>query len=512
MTPLQKSRLSYQPTLPEILKDVSHLEIKKEKWVEPPSSLMNFFPNTYGQPLLYFEKKKIQKEAPPLKVGVIFSGGQAAGGHNVIGGLFDALKKMNPKSTLRGFYNGPKGFLENRSVEITETLIKNYRNQGGFDLIGSGRDKIETPEQFQAALATVKKHLLDGFVIIGGDDSNTNAAFLAEFFKSNEVPCMVHGVPKTIDGDLKNEFVEISFGFDTATKTYSEFIGNIARDALSQKKTYFFIKLMGRSASHVTLECALQTHPNYILIGEEIAQEQKTLQEITNEMADCIVQRAEQGKNYGVFLIPEGILEFIPESQQLMKELNQILAQEKTLEITKHLSPSSLKCFQKFPVQIQTQLLSERDAHGNIPVSQIESERLLIHTVTEELKRRNKEKKFHAQPLFCGYEGRSAYPTNFDCQYCYALGHVAALLVAAKETGYMCCVHDLYLKAPREWGILGVPLVPLMDLEERKGKVKPVIKKAVVDLDSSAFQQFKKNRETWKLSDDYQYPGPIQFW
>lgn len=414
-----------------------------------------------------------------LRIGVVFSGGPASGGHNVIAGIFDALKKMHRESRLFGFLDGPGGIVNGKSKEITQSMLDPYRNQGGFDLIGSGRTKIETDEQFQAALKSVKALNLDGLVIIGGDDSNTNAAVLAEFFLSQNCATKVVGVPKTMDGDLQNAFVEISFGFDTATKTYSELIGNIARDAPSSGKYYHFIKLMGRSASHVTLECALATHPNIALIGEE----KKSLAKITSEIADLIMKRAEMGKNYGVIILPEGLVEFMPDLQTFLASL---------------------------PERIQKQFLIERDPHGNINVSAIETDLLLIQTVSAELQKRGFKGKFTPVNHFFGYEGRSGFPSNFDVNYCYALGHVAALLIDYGLTGYMGFVGNL-AQSPEHWTIGGVPLTSLLHLEERKGKMQPVIAKALVDLKGKNYERFKKESAHWAFEDDYRFPGPIQF-
>jgi len=512
MTDLQKSRVSYQPKLPKILQKFDQLEAKPLNQLDlnraADKLLRESFPNTHAYPLLEFVSGS-GKANKPLKVGAVFSGGQAAGGHNVLSGIFDALKTFHPDSQLYGFLGGPRGLFTDHFHQLTEEVIAPFRNQGGFDLIGSGRDKIEKLEQFKATAQVVKRLSLDGLVIIGGDDSNTNAAFLAEYFVKNQVDCQVIGVPKTIDGDLTNEYVEMSFGFDTACKTYSEIIGNIARDSLSAGKYYFFIKLMGRSASHIALECALQTHPNYTLIGEEVAAENKTLQNIVDDIADLICDRAQANKNYGVILIPEGIVEFIPEMKQLIAELNQILAKNGDLD---ELSTAAKSCYQTLPVNIQEQLLKDRDPHGNVQVSKIESDRLLMQMVKEELKKRGKDYpgKFSAQPYFCGYEGRSCLPTNFDADYCYALGHVAALLIQQEKTGYMACVTHLHRPAD-QWGILGVPIVPLMGEEMRKGKMKLVVKKALVDLEGPVFDEFKLHRESWAVHDDYVYPGPIQF-
>lgn len=528
---LSDVRLDYLPRLPSSFADLSSLEIVPDTSFQAPisSSLKELFPHINSQPLVHFQSKKNPSKASPLKVGVVLSGGQAPGGHNVITGLLDALLKLHPESQLIGFLNGPKGIIEGKSRLLTQETVAPYRNQGGFDLLGSGRDKIETQEQFQAAEATVKKLALDGLVVIGGDDSNTNAALLAEFFQNKGNPCRVVGVPKTIDGDLKNSWVEISFGFDTAAKTYAEIIGNIARDALSSNKYYYFIKLMGRSASHLTLECALQTRPNLAFIGEEIEKEKKTLAHVVAAIADVICQRAQGGKNFGVILIPEGIIEFIPEFKQLIQELNQHLSpqsshaenwrllssdEERLKFIQEILSKPSAACFSSLPSAIALQLLLDRDPHGNVYVSKIETERLLIELVEKELKQRKLQGgyqgKFNAQPHFCGYEGRSALPSNFDSQYCYALGHVAALLVHLNANGYLCALRHLTASC-ENWEPVGVPLVPLMHLEERHGKSKPVIQKALVDLEGKAFQSFKQKRESWKEGEAYRYPGPIQF-
>lgn len=526
---LQKLRMEYQPPLPSILRDINALSISPANNTLAKSAVLeNIFPKTYRQPYLNIIKGNLQKHQP-LRIGFVFSGGQAAGGHNVASGLFDALKKMNQDSQLFGFLDGPKGIIENKYREITSQILASYRNQGGFDLIGSGRTKIETHEQFTAAATTVSALKLDGLVIIGGDDSNTNAALLAEYFLNKGIQTKVIGVPKTIDGDLKNEYIEIPFGFDSATKTFSEIIGNILIDALSAKKYTFFIKLMGRTASHIALECALQTHANLTFIGEEIEAQKRTIQDITNQIADLIIERSKNGKDYGVILIPEGLIEFIAECKTLIKELNTLLApdqsQAKLLEsfsdnkekiscIIHLLSKESQQCFSSLPPDIQIQLLLDRDPHGNVQVSKIDSERLFIETVRIELKKRQKESnvkvKFSPQPLFCGYEGRACLPSNFDSHYCYALGHVAALLIHGGATGYICCIQKLHLPT-EQWEISGIPLVSMIHLEERQGKSKPVIKKALVDLNGKYFGDFKKLRDKWRLEDDYINPGPIQF-
>lgn len=531
-TPLQEARLQYQPQLPSILKNLKDLKIELEKKVdvrgEESELLHNLFPNTWQNHMIRFKEEINHEAKKSLIVGVVLSGGQAAGGHNVIVGLFDALKTLNPSSVLLGFKDGPQGIISNDVINLTSELLASYRNMGGFDVIGSGRTKIETTEQFESAAKTIKSRKLDGLVIIGGDDSNTNAALLAEYFKEINLPCTVVGVPKTIDGDLKNNYIDISFGFDSACSTYSEIIGNIMRDALSAKKYYYFIKMMGRSASHIALECALKTHPNLTLIGEEIKENQLTLAQVTQQICDLICKRSEEGKNYGIILIPEGVIEFIPEFNQLIKDLNALRDQKTLFESFNQLQGSSEKlafiqqnlpsgskgCFQVLPDMIQTQLLLDRDPHGNVQVSKIEIERLFIALVETELDQRKKDGnykgKFNAQPHFCGYEGRSCYPTNFDSQYCYTLGHVAALLVNAQATGYMACAQNL-LAPVADWQIGGIPLTLMMGMEKRHGKLKPVITKALVDLSGGPFNHFVSQRDVWGIKDDYYCPGPIQF-
>lgn len=478
MLNFQRARQTYKPSLPLLLRDLSKVHMTEEQSLKVLAEVEPFFPKS-SRAFLVRGSHGDARSFKPQRVGAVFSGGQAPGGHNVIAGLFDALKKMSPESRLFGFLDGPSGLINGKSKEITLEMVNPYRNQGGFDLIGSGRTKIETAEQFQAVLKTVKDLKLDGLVIIGGDDSNTNAAFLAEFFLAQNCPTKVVGVPKTIDGDLQNGFVEISFGFDTATKTYAEMIGNLARDALSSKKYTHFIKLMGRSASHVALECALSVHPNLTLISEE----QKTLAQITGEIADLVVKRAEKGKNYGLIVIPEGVVETMSDLKALLSML---------------------------PEKIQQQFLIEKDPHGNLNVSAIDTDLLLIEMVFRELKQRGFKGKFTPVRHFFGYEGRSGYPTNFDASYCYALGHVAAVLIDYGLTGYMSFVGNL-AQPPEQWTIGGVPLVSLLHLEERKGKKQPVIAKALVDLKGKAYHRFQKEAARWSLEDDYQYPGPIQF-
>jgi len=506
---LQQLRAAFIPKIPRQLTQLTKLIAHDSSFLSSNSELEKLFPHLINQAMIRFVNGTEQSLKKSMTVGILFSGGQAAGGHNVVTGLFDALKTLHPDCKVIGFKNGPSGLVNNQAMELTAPLLDSYRNQGGFDLIGSGRTKIETDTQFAQSLKTVQKQGLDGLVIVGGDDSNTNAAFLAEYFLTHQCSTKVIGVPKTIDGDLKNEFIEISFGFDTAAKTYAEIIGNIMRDALSAKKYYYFIKLMGRTASHLTLECALKTHPNVVLIGEEVAEKKQSLKQLVVEIADVIEKRSKNGKDYGVILIPEGIVEFVPEFKQLISELNHLLAQDIT-EVEQNLSDASKAGFKDLPESLKNQLLEDRDPHGNVQVSKIETERLFIYLVEEELKKRNSKSKLSAQPLFCGYEGRSAYPSNFDAQYCYALGMTAALLLNAGKTGYMACIQRLTAQV-EDWEIGGVPLIGMMVFETRKGKQKAVIQKALVDTKSAVFQEFSKKRAAWALEDDYLFPGPIQF-
>lgn len=440
-----------------------------------------------------------------LKVGVLFSGGQASGGHNVIAGLFDSLHQLAEQVTLYGFLGGPIGLILGNYKILTRELLDGYRDQGGFDLLGSGRDKVETEEQIAQSKRVVQKLGLDGLVIIGGDDSNTNAAFLGEEFEAEGIPCSVIGVPKTIDGDLKNAFVETSFGFDTATKTYSATIGNIARDALSAGKYYFFIKLMGRAASHIVLECALKTHPTLAFISEEVEAEQWKLSDLIDQLVNLIEQRSAAGKNYGVILIPEGIVEFIPEMKQLILELNRSLS-----DAQEELTPESQQLFESLPLSFQKQIKLERDPHGNVQVSKIESDRLLLEMCKKELKVRSFKGKFSAQPLFLGYEGRSARPSPFDATYTYALGLLAGKCIASEKNGYMVGLRNLNQPAV-QWIPVVAPLASLMVLEERKGKMKAVIQKALVDLHGAQFKKFQSLREGWQRGDHFLYPDPIQF-
>lgn len=486
---LSQLRQKYQPSIPQILSQLSAVSFEKKETPAVKAEIQKLFPQISSQSLVV-GKKGAAQTFPALKIGAVFSGGQAPGGHNVLTGLFDALKALNPQSQLFGFLDGPGGIIAKKTIELTTETLAPYRNQGGFDLLGSGRVKVETEEQLKATLKTAQDLALDGIVVIGGDDSNTNAAFIAEYFLEHSCKTRVIGVPKTIDGDLQNDHVEIPFGFDTATKIYSELIGNIARDALSSKKYYHFIKLMGRSASHITLECALKTHPNLTLISEE----HLTLAQITKKICDLIQQRCAEKKDYGVILIPEGLIEHMPEMATLIAELN-----------AKKLSPASQSVWDSLPVRVQQQLSLEKDPHGNINVSAVETERVLIDAVTKELHKRSFQGKFNALPHFLGYEGRSGLPTNFDANYCYALGQAAALLVAHGYTSYMAFVEGL--SGPvSAWGIGGVPLASLLEV-----KAKPVIAKAFVDLHGKPYRDLQEHAEHWALHDDYQCPGPIQF-
>jgi len=507
MSRLQQKRLEYRPLLPSVLRSLATASLIKIPFTPPSAaeSLKSLFPHTWGKPPVAFEASKHAKIVEPFRVGVVFSGGQAAGGHNVIAGLFDALKELHPESKLWGFIGGPSGIIDGKHKEIKKQDLEHYRNQGGFDLIGSGRTKIETPEQMKKALAVCESLKLHGLVIIGGDDSNTNAALLAEYFASEKNKTAVIGVPKTIDGDLRNDHIEMSFGFDTACKIYSELIGNIARDALSAKKYYHFIRLMGRSASHITLECALATRPNLVLISEEIAKEKKSLKKIVSDIADLIVQRSIEKKDYGVILIPEGLIEFIPEIKTLIKELNVNL---KIDALTKE----SREVFEFLPKEIQEQLLIDRDPHGNVQVSLIETEKLLSILVAKELKARKEsyKAKFSSITHFFGYEGRCGMPSNFDANYCYALGCTAALLIREEANGYTACIKNLRERI-ENWQPQGTPISLMFTFEKRQGKDKPVIKKYLVDLEDRPFQLFMKMRKNWQLEDHYLYPGPMQF-
>lgn len=527
---LQKIRYSYKVNVPEIMKaSISKIKAKESKRISSGTfdEIKTLFPDMWDAPIVEFTKgNNAKQKSKALRFGVILSGGQAPGGHNVIAGIFDALKKWNQQSRLYGFLGGPAGLVNGQYIEIKKPLIDAYRNTGGFDIIGSGRTKIETKEQVEDAISISKKLKLDALVIIGGDDSNTNAAMLAKFFAGAKLETKVVGVPKTIDGDLKNEFIETSFGFDTATKTYAELIGNICRDVNSSRKYWHFIKLMGRSASHIALECALQTHPNICLIGEEVAAKKMTLSEIVNPIADLVAKRAADEKNFGVVLVPEGLIEFIPEMKMLIQELNDLLAKHavlfsnaKSFDEMKNLlcdklSPASFTLFSSLPQFVAMQLLMDRDPHGNVQVSKIETERLLISLIEKRLSemRANGGYAGAFNPLshFFGYEGRSAFPSNFDADYCYALGFTAFLLALHGYSGYIASVKNLTAKHAK-WILRGVPLPAMIHLEKRKGIMKPVIKKALVDLKGKPFQTFVKLRKSWAEKDDYVFPGAIQY-
>jgi len=497
--------------------------------VDNQSDLKQLFTNTYGKPVatLVPDPTGEKPTSEALNVGVVLSGGQAPGGHNVIAGLFDALKAINSEAKVFGFLKGPGGILEDKAIELTPSFVDEYRNTGGFDMIGSGRTKIESDEQFQQALNVVKKRKLDALVVIGGDDSNTNAALLAEYFVKSNAETQVIGVPKTIDGDLKNESIEVSFGFDTATKVYSELIGNIERDASSARKYWHFIKLMGRSASHIALECALQTQPNVCIISEEVAEKRQTLGDIVESIVGVVKARSENGEDFGVVLVPEGLIEFVPEMRALIGELNKLLGtnqayfstlntfEDQSEWVNKSLTRDSSYVFSSLPTAIQRQLLMDRDPHGNVQVSRIETEMLLVEMVSDrlsELKSRDEfTGKFSALTHFFGYEGRCAVPSNFDTDYCYSLGHTASLLIAGGLTGYLASVRNLS-KPADEWSAGGVPLTMMMNMEERHGHMKPVIKKALVELDGAPFKRFAAHRDQWALKTSFLFPGAIQYY
>jgi pyrophosphate--fructose-6-phosphate 1-phosphotransferase len=531
LSPLQKERYNYTPHLPEILKkEVSKITIEKGAATESVSDqaeLKEIFTGTYGMPITKLVEGVNTDASKVINAGVVLSGGQAPGGHNVIAGLFDGIKAGNPDSKLYGFLGGPAGLVEDNKIEITAEYLAEYRNTGGFDIIGSGRTKLESEEQFNTSIEVCRKNNISAIIIIGGDDSNTNAAMLAEYFLSKNAGVQVIGCPKTIDGDLKNEHIEASFGFDTATKTYSELIGNIQRDANSAKKYWHFIKLMGRSASHICLECALQTQPTYAVISEEVEEKKTSLAEIVNDITDIVVKRSAGGEDFGVVLVPEGLIEFIPEMGALISELNDLLAEKadyyntlNTFEeqaewINKNLSKDSSYAFSSLPNNIQRQLLMDRDPHGNVQVSRIETEILLIEMVESRLDELKSEEKytgsFSHQHHFFGYEGRCAFPSNFDADYCYALGYTAFALIAGGLTGYMSSVKNLS-KPASEWIAGGIPVTMMMNLEVRHGKSKPVIKKALVELDEAPFQTFAASRKKWAETTSFRYPGAIQYY
>ena len=528
---LQQARYSYNPKLPLILREdirkIKPVYGKPTQSVSDQEKLQKLFPNTYGLPKVSFEKGQNNDIGKKMNVGVILSGGQAPGGHNVICGLYDALKKANSESQLYGFMGGPSGILDDKFIIMTDDLINAYRNTGGFDIIGSGRTKLETKEQFEVCTKVCHKHDINAIVIIGGDDSNTNAAVLAEYFRAQGESICVVGCPKTIDGDLKNESIEASFGFDTATKTYSELIGNIERDANSARKYWHFIRLMGRSASHIALECALQTQPNICLIGEEVEAKNQSIEEITNYIADIVAKRSEKGNDFGVILVPEGLIEFVPSLKVLIREINDLLAKtekefniietvaDKITFVEANLSDRSKKVFNSLPEEIKGQLLADRDPHGNVQVSKIETEKLLIQTVTKRLKQMKAEGKykgkFSTQNHFFGYEGRCAFPSNFDSDYCYSLGYNAVMLLSANLTGYLSSVTQLS-KSADQWQAGGIPITMMMNLEQRHGEQKPVIKKALVELDGEPFKYFAAHRDEWALDTCFTFPGAIQYY
>lgn len=527
-SPLQKARYQYSPKLPGMLRNgISEICVKEgnaTQSVADQEKIAALFPNTYGEKEITFEKGENTSAAKKQVVGVILSGGQAPGGHNVICGLYDALKATSKENVLYGFKNGPIGLLEDNYVEFDDAYIDAYRNTGGFDIIGSGRTKLETEEQFAVAAKVCEKHGITAIVIIGGDDSNTNAAVLAEYFAAHNTGVQVIGCPKTIDGDLKNEDIECSFGFDTATKTYSELIGNIERDANSAKKYWHFVKVMGRSASHVALECALETQPNICLISEEVAAKKQSLSEIADYIADAVEKRSANGNNFGVAIIPEGVVEFVPEFKALIAEINELLAGNKTEEfnalgsweekyafIEKGLTAESMAVFAILPQTIQQQLFLERDPHGNVQVSLIESEKLFSALVADKLAERGYTGKFNALHHFFGYEGRCAFPSNFDADYCYSLGYNAFMLIQYGYNGYLSKVSNLS-KPAEEWVAGGMPITKMMNIERRNGEDKPVIKKALVELDGKPFKYFEANRDTWAVETAYTYPGAVQYY
>ena len=525
---LQKARAQYQPKLPRGLQGAV-----KVKEGEPTQSVGNqkeikeLFPNTYGMPLIEFVPG--DKEATnEMNVGIILSGGQAPGGHNVICGIYDAVKKMNKNNKVYGFLMGPGGLVDHNYVELTEDFVDQYRNTGGFDMIGSGRTKLEKVDQFEKGLEIIRELNIKAVVIIGGDDSNTNACVLAEYYAAKNYGVQVIGCPKTIDGDLKNDQIETSFGFDTATKVYSELIGNIERDANSARKYWHFIKLMGRSASHIALECALQTQPNVCLVSEEVEQKNMSLDDVVTYIANIVAARAAEGNNFGTVLIPEGLIEFIPAIKKLIAELNEVLtdpatgesrefanAEEQIAFVKSNIAPENLAILESLPADVARQLCLDRDPHGNVQVSLIETEKLLSRMVATKLDAWKKEGKFNgkfsAQHHFFGYEGRCAAPSNYDADYCYSLGYNASRLIANGKTGYMSIIKNTTAPAA-EWIAGGVPITMMMNMERRNGAMKPVIRKALVELDGAPFKFFAAHREEWAKNTCYVYPGPIQYW
>ena len=523
---LQIARAAYQPKLPVGLKGaVKVKEGAPTQSVDNQEDIKRLFPNTYGMPLVEFVPGDETKHEP-MNVGIILSGGQAPGGHNVITGLFDAVKRLNPESRLYGFLMGPSGLVEHNYMELTKDIIDEYRNTGGFDMIGSGRTKLEKEEQFEKGLEIIRELNIKAIVIIGGDDSNTNACVLAEYYAAKNYGVQVIGCPKTIDGDLKNDQIETSFGFDTACKVYSELIGNIERDCNSARKYWHFIKVMGRSASHIALECALQTQPNVCLISEEIEQQNMSLNDVVDYIADSVLRRSADGNNFGTVIIPEGIIEFIPHIKRLIAQMNDVLSMPESQNLSmsrndlidfikSQLDDENLLVFNALPMNVARQLAFDRDPHGNVQVSQIETEKLLATMVAQRVEKYKRWGKYNGnfatQTHFFGYEGRCAAPSNFDADYCYALGNSAAQHIAAGKTGYMAIVKNTTAPAD-EWIAGGVPITMMMNMERRAGKMKPVIRKALVDLNGKPFKTFAAQRNRWAHETAYLYPGPIQYW
>ena len=521
---LQLARAAYQPKLPKALQGaVKVKEGKPTQSVGDQEEIKKLFPNTYGMPIVEFEPAT-EANTKKMNVGIILSGGQAPGGHNVITGLFDQIKKLNPENRLFGFILGPGGLVDHNYMELTKEIIDEYRNTGGFDMIGSGRTKLEKVDQFEKGLEIIRELDIKAIVIIGGDDSNTNACVLAEYYAAKNYGVQVIGCPKTIDGDLKNDQIETSFGFDTACKTYSELIGNIERDCNSARKYWHFIKVMGRSASHIALECALQTQPNICLVSEEVEAKEQSLDDIVSYIANAVVVRAAEGNNFGTIIIPEGLIEFIPAIKKLIAQLNDVLALPEAKNISRdeqvdfakaHLTAENLAVFNSLPVGVARQLALDRDPHGNVQVSLIETEKLLSTMVAQKLEKMKKEGKyngkFSALHHFFGYEGRCAAPSNFDADYCYALGTSAAQLIANGKTGYMAIVKNTTAPAD-QWIAGGVPITMMMNMERRNGEMKPVIRKALVELDGAPFKEFAAHRDRWAKDTCYVYPGPIQYW
>jgi pyrophosphate--fructose-6-phosphate 1-phosphotransferase len=523
---LQIARAAYRPKMPVALNAaVKPVDGELTQSVADQSEIKALFPNTYGMPVVTFEAASKPESLPPVNVGVILSGGQAPGGHNVIAGLFDGIKKINPDSRLYGFILGPGGLVNHDYKELTAEIIDEYRNTGGFDIIGSGRTKLHDKQQFDKGLEILNKLNIKALVIIGGDDSNTNACLLAEYYKSINAGVQVIGCPKTIDGDLKNAQIETSFGFDTACKVYSELIGNIQRDCNSARKYWHFIKLMGRSASHIALECALQTQPNVCLISEEIEEKNMNMDEVVALIADVVIKRAQKGQYFGTVLIPEGLIEFVPEMRTLISEINDVIGNyEKDLAmvkrsmrrayITAKLSPGNAELIESLPDNVVNQLLLDRDSHGNVQVSLIETEKLLSDMVATRVhlycKDNNVKIPFNPQHHFFGYEGRCAAPSNYDADYCYSLGYTASCLIAAGKTGYMSSVRNTTAPAD-QWIAGGIPITMMMNLERRHGSDTPVIRKALVELEGAPFKTFASKREVWAEETAYIYPGPIQY-